>query len=53
MHVDEPDHQESTNAALVAELPAHGPPIAHVTTGSPCTSRWHRIPVAPPTDGDW
>jgi hypothetical protein len=53
MHVDQPDHQERTNAALVAELPAHGPPIAHVTTGSPCTARWHRIPVAPPTDGDW
>src|SRR5688572_11485268 len=53
MHVDEPGHEQRTNAAIVAELPAHGAPIAHVTTGSPCTSRWHRIPVAPPTDGDW
>jgi hypothetical protein len=53
MHVDDPDHPETTNAALVAELPAQGPPTAHVTTGRPCTSRWHRIPVAPPTDGDW
>jgi hypothetical protein len=52
MHVAGPDHQERTNAALVAELPEHGPPVAHVTTGSPCTARWHRIPVAPPTDGD-
>jgi hypothetical protein len=52
MHVDTEEHQESTTAALVAELPVSGPPIAHVTTGSPCTSRWFQIPVAPPTDGD-
>jgi secernin len=52
MHVDTEDHQEATTAALVAELPTSGPPIAHVTTGSPCTSRWFQIPVAPPTDGD-
>ena len=52
MHVDEPEHTETTNAALVAELPAEGPPIAHITTGQPCTSRWHRIPVVRPTDGD-
>jgi len=48
MHVDGPDHEERTNAALVVELPAEGAPIAHVTTGPPCTSRWHRIPVRPP-----
>ena len=53
MHVDTADHQEATTAALVAELPVGGPPIAHVTTGSPCTSRWFDIPVAPPTDGTW
>lgn len=47
MHVDTPEHQEATTAALVAELPADGPPIAYVTTGSPCTSTWHRLPVAP------
>ncbi|MFL6205102.1 MAG: hypothetical protein ACJ739_07095 [Acidimicrobiales bacterium] len=52
MHVEGPHHQERTNAALVAELPVHGPPVAHVTTGSPCTSRWYRIPVAPPTRAD-
>ena len=52
MHVDSEDHQEATTAALVAELPAGGRPIAHVTAGSPCTSRWRRIPVAPPTDGE-
>jgi secernin len=52
MHVDDPEHGQTTNASLVAELPPQGPPIAHVTTGRPCTSRWHRIPVAPPTDGD-
>jgi len=51
MHVDDPAHRERTNAALVAELPAHGPPIAHVTTGPPCTSRWHRFPVGRPTGG--
>ena len=49
MHVDTPEHQEATTAALVAELPVAGPPVAHITTGSPCTSRWHRIPVAPTT----
>jgi hypothetical protein len=48
MHVDADDHQEATTAAMVVELPAGGPPIAHVATGSPCTSAWHRIPVAPP-----
>jgi hypothetical protein len=53
MHVDTADHQEATNAAIVAELPADGAPVAHVTTGSPCTSSWFRIPVVPPTDGDW
>jgi hypothetical protein len=46
MHVDTPDHQEATTAALVAELPVDGPPIAHVTTGSPCTSRWFRVPMS-------
>ena len=51
MHADDgqDDHAQTTNASLVAELPIQGPPVAHVTTGSPCTSRWHRIPVAPPT----
>ena len=53
MHVDGPDHQERTIASLVAELPAQGPPIAHITVGPPCTSRWFRIPVAPPADGVW
>jgi len=48
MHADHAAHAQTTNAALVAELPAHGPPSAHVTTGPPCTSRWFRIPVAPP-----
>ena len=45
MHVDD----EVTAAAMVVELPRSGPPIAHVTTGSPCRSPWHRIPVTPPT----
>ena len=53
MHVATGDHEERTNAALVAELPVTGRPTAHVTTGPPCTARWHRIPVAPPTDGAW
>lgn len=48
MHVDGPDHREATTAALVAELPADGPPVAHVATGSPCRSPWRRIVVAPP-----
>ena len=48
MHVDTTDHQEATTAALVAELPVGGPPVAHVATGSPCRSRWHRISVVPP-----
>ncbi len=48
MHVDTREHQEATTAALVAELPVGGPPVAHVTTGSPCRSAWHRIPVGPP-----
>jgi hypothetical protein len=52
MHVDGPDHQEATNASLVAELPSEGPPIAHITSGHPCTSRWFRIAVTAPTDGD-
>lgn len=48
MHVETADHQEATTAALVAELPAGGPPVAHVATGSPCRSRWHRLPVVGP-----
>jgi hypothetical protein len=46
MHVDAPEHQEVTAAALVAELPVGGPPIAHVTTGSPCSNRWFEIRLA-------
>jgi hypothetical protein len=46
MHVDTPEHREATTAALVAELPADGRPVAHVTTGPPCRSPWHRIPLA-------
>ena len=45
MHVESAEHEEATAAALVAELPTSGPPTAFVTTGSPCTSRWLRIPV--------
>jgi hypothetical protein len=48
MHVDTAEHQEATTAALVAELLVDAPPIAHVTTGSPCSSAWHRIPVTAP-----
>jgi secernin len=48
MHVDTEDHREVTTAALVAELPLGGPPTVHVTTGSPCTSAWHRMSVARP-----
>jgi secernin len=48
MHVDTADHREATTAALVAELPLGGPPTVHVTTGSPCTSAWHRMSVARP-----
>jgi hypothetical protein len=48
MHVDTPEHQEVTAAAMVVELPAGGPPVAHVAAGSPCTTAWHRIPVSPP-----
>ena len=51
MHVDSADHEEATTAALVAELPTSGPPTAFVTAGSPCTSHWLRIPVAPPPEG--
>jgi len=53
MHVDTSEHQEATTASLVVELTTDSPPIAHVATGSPCQSPWHRIPVGPPTDGDW
>jgi secernin len=48
MHVDTPGHREATTAALVAELPLGGPPTVHVTTGSPCTSAWHRMSVGRP-----
>jgi secernin len=48
MHVDTEDHREVTTAALVAELPLGGPPTVHVTTGSPCTSAWHRMSVGRP-----
>jgi hypothetical protein len=51
MHVDTADHQEATTAALVAELPVGAPPVAHVTSGSPCRSMWRRVPVAPPGAG--
>ena len=53
MHVDTPAHQESTNASLVAELPVEGAPVAHVVAGSPCTARWFRIAIDPPSDGVW
>jgi hypothetical protein len=48
MHVDTPEHREATTAALVAELPLGASPTVHVTTGSPCTSAWHRMTVARP-----
>ncbi len=47
MHVDLPDHQEVTTSSIVAELPVHGPPIAHVLVGSPCTGTYQRLVVAP------
>ena len=40
MHVDLPDHQEATTAAMVAELPDGGGPTVHHLTGSPCRGRW-------------
>jgi hypothetical protein len=43
MHVDSPEHREATTAAMVAELPAGGPPVVHHLTGSPCTGRWERF----------
>ena len=40
MHVDSPDVQEATTAAMVAELPIGGPPTVHHLLGSPCTGTW-------------
>jgi hypothetical protein len=40
MHVDDPDHQEVTTAAMVAELPVDAPPIVHHLVGSPCQGTW-------------
>ncbi len=42
MHVDGPEHREATTAAIVAELPRTGPPVAHVVSGSPCRGGWER-----------
>ena len=47
MHVDTPDHQEATTAALVVELPVGGPPVAHVAPGPPCRTPWRSLTVAP------
>jgi len=40
MHVDLPDHQEATTAAMVAELPDGARPTVHHLTGSPCRGDW-------------
>jgi hypothetical protein len=45
MHVEDPEHQEATTAAMVAQLPATGGPVVHHLVGSPCTGTWrvHRF----------
>lgn len=40
MHVDNPEHQEATTAAMVAELPVGASPIVHHLVGSPCRGTW-------------
>ena len=46
MHVDDPAHQETTTASMVAELPAEGGPIAHVLVGAPCGRSYERVDVS-------
>jgi secernin len=46
MHVTEPGSEEETTSSLVAELPAVGPPIAHLLLGSPCQGTYRQITVA-------
>lgn len=51
MHVDTPGHAEVTTSSMVAELPAHGPPVVHLLLGSPCRGTYRRLTVesgAPP-----
>lgn len=51
MHVDTPGHAEVTTSSIVAELPAHGPPVVHLLLGSPCQGTYRRLTVesgAPP-----
>jgi secernin len=36
---------EATTASIVAELPADGPPVVHLCTGSPCTAVYDRCVV--------
>ncbi len=45
MHVD---GVEETTASMVAELPADGPPVAHVLVGSPCLNEYVRVEVGRP-----
>ena len=40
MHVENPEHQEATTAAMVAELPVAASPIVHHLVGSPCEGSW-------------
>ena len=44
MHAD----VEATTASVVAQLPAHGPPIAHVSLGHPCRSLFVPVVVGEP-----
>ncbi len=45
MHVD---GVEETTASMVAELPADGPPVAHVLVGSPCLNEYVRVEIGRP-----
>jgi secernin len=48
MHVELEGIEEATTASMVAELPADGPPVAHVAMGSPCRTPFTTVVVGEP-----